>query len=84
MRKCTAITKKGNPCPYKVEDWRSQALCHLHDPEGVFRQQIANGTSRRMRKKTEGDCNHTWYMREKGIQCTKCFVLWDKSMDINQ
>ena len=31
-----------------------------------------------------GDCKHTWYMREEGIQCTKCFIIWDKSMDTNQ
>jgi len=29
-----------------------------------------------------GDCAHTWYMREEGIQCTKCLVIWDKSMDV--
>jgi hypothetical protein len=22
-------------------------------------------------------CNHTWYMRELGIQCTKCLVVWE-------
>ena len=27
-------------------------------------------------------CDHTWYMREEGIQCTKCLIIWDKSMDI--
>jgi hypothetical protein len=26
------------------------------------------------------DCSHTWYMREKGITCTKCLVVWDRSM----
>ena len=26
-------------------------------------------------------CSHTWYMREDGIQCTKCLVIWDRSMD---
>jgi len=26
-------------------------------------------------------CNHTWYMRKEGIQCTKCLILWDKEMD---
>jgi len=29
-----------------------------------------------------GDCAHTWYMREEGIQCTKCLIIWDKSMDV--
>jgi uncharacterized membrane protein len=22
------------------------------------------------------DCAHTWYMREQGIQCTKCLIIW--------
>jgi len=28
-----------------------------------------------------GQCKHTWYMREHGITCTKCLIIWDKSMD---
>jgi hypothetical protein len=23
------------------------------------------------------ECQHTWYMREEGIQCTKCLVIWE-------
>jgi hypothetical protein len=23
------------------------------------------------------ECQHTWYMREPGIQCTKCLVIWE-------
>jgi len=23
------------------------------------------------------ECRHTWYMREPGIQCTKCLVIWE-------
>lgn len=23
------------------------------------------------------ECSHTWYMRENGIQCTKCLILWE-------
>ena len=23
------------------------------------------------------ECSHTWYMRELGIQCTKCLVIWE-------
>jgi hypothetical protein len=23
------------------------------------------------------ECSHTWYMREAGIQCTKCLVIWE-------
>lgn len=26
-------------------------------------------------------CKHTWYMREPGIQCTKCLIIWEKEMD---
>jgi hypothetical protein len=22
-------------------------------------------------------CDHTWYMREPGIMCTKCGLIWD-------
>lgn len=40
VRKCTALTKKKNPCPNKVEAWRDVDLCHVHDPSGKFRQQI--------------------------------------------
>lgn len=25
------------------------------------------------------ECNHTWYMRELGIQCTKCLILWENN-----
>jgi len=27
------------------------------------------------------ECSHTWYMRELGIQCTKCLIIWDRGMD---
>ena len=27
------------------------------------------------------ECSHTWYMREDGIQCTKCLIIWDSSLD---
>ncbi len=26
-------------------------------------------------------CTHTWYMRQLGIQCTKCLIIWEKWMD---
>jgi hypothetical protein len=28
-----------------------------------------------------GQCNHKWYMREAGITCVNCLIIWDKSMD---
>ena len=27
------------------------------------------------------ECKHTWYMREAGIQCTRCLTIWDKETD---
>jgi hypothetical protein len=27
------------------------------------------------------ECSHKWYMREPGIQCVKCFIVWDISME---
>ena len=27
------------------------------------------------------ECDHTWYMREPGIQCTKCLVIWESDED---
>lgn len=27
------------------------------------------------------ECSHTWYMRQDGITCTKCLIIWDKSME---
>ena len=34
-----------------------------------------------MNKKIK-ECSHTWYMRELGIQCTKCLILWDSEMEM--
>lgn len=28
-----------------------------------------------------GQCQHTWYMRDAGITCTKCGLIWEKEMD---
>jgi hypothetical protein len=28
-----------------------------------------------------GQCKHKWYMREHGITCIYCFILWDKGID---
>jgi len=83
---CTAMTKKQKPCPNKVDAWREGTLCHVHDPKGTFRKQVKDGTARRLRQagpKEHGPrlCGHTWYMRELGIQCTKCLILWNRSMD---
>lgn len=80
-RSCNAITKKKKPCPIYVEEWRTVDLCHVHDPNGKFRTQVRTGTTRKLRKnnspKPKKECQHTWYMREPGIQCTKCLVVWE-------
>lgn len=78
-RQCTAITKKGKNCPIKVEEWRELDFCHVHDPNGKFRKQMSNkGYKTNVYVKT---CKHTWYMREPGIICTKCLIVWEKGME---
>lgn len=37
---CSATTKKNKPCPNKVESWRNGTLCHIHDLNGTFKQQV--------------------------------------------
>lgn len=85
MRKCTAVTNKGKNCPINVEDWRKQDLCHVHDPEGNFRKSLIT-KGKNSRPLTIQKCRHTWYMREVGIQCTKCLAIWHIGMeeDTNQ
>jgi len=82
VKSCKAITKKKKPCPIPAEEWRISGMCHVHDPDGKFRTQVRNGTTRRIRKekspKIKKECQHTWYMREPGIQCTKCLIVWEK------
>jgi ribosomal protein RSM22 (predicted rRNA methylase) len=78
---CSAITKKKKPCPIYVEKGRTGTLCHVHDPNGKFKQQVKNRTHRRNVKKKGNGCMHTWYMREEGIQCTKCLIIWEKDTD---
>jgi len=88
-RNCTATTNRGTRCWNKVENFRTASLCHVHDPDGTFRQQLKAkglGSPKTKKKKVKTvnkkECQHTWYMREEGIQCTKCLVIWDKSMDV--
>jgi 16S rRNA G1207 methylase RsmC len=38
--RCTSLTKKKKPCPNKVDSWRDGTLCHIHDPNGTFKQQV--------------------------------------------
>lgn len=83
-RNCTATTNRGTRCWNKVEPFRTAALCHVHDPDGTFRRQLAEkGFGKRKPKQNKvrtlntKACEHTFYMREAGIQCTKCLVIWD-------
>lgn len=78
-RDCSSLTKKGLPCKYKVEDWRIVDKCHIHDPNGIFRQQVKEGVHKKTKSKNIG-CEHTWYMRDNGIQCTKCLIIWERDM----
>jgi hypothetical protein len=72
--KCRALTRKQRPCPLQVK--RKNGLCHVHDPNGKFRmQQKSKGY---LNHTTFQGCKHTWYMREVGIQCTKCLAIWQK------
>jgi hypothetical protein len=53
-------------------------LCHVHDPNGKFKIQQRN---KGYQDHTEiGVCDHKWYMREAGIQCTKCFEVWSNDV----
>jgi hypothetical protein len=76
---CSATTKKNKPCPIPLESWRKNGLCHVHDPERKFRQQQGKKGYKNHTKIL--GCSHKWYMREPGIQCTKCLIVWDKSME---
>lgn len=79
MRKCKAMTKAGKSCTILVEDWRQGDLCHVHDPNGKLKKQAKN-KGYRDHTKLMG-CHHKWYMRELGITCINCGVIWEKGMD---
>jgi hypothetical protein len=46
MAKCGAMTKKGKPCPIEADRMDADLIglwwCHVHDPHGLFRQQVTN------------------------------------------
>jgi hypothetical protein len=46
--KCSAYTKKKKPCPNLVEESRGGTLCHIHDPNGIFRTQVAEKRKQHM------------------------------------
>lgn len=47
--KCSAYTKKKKPCPNIVEESRGGTLCHIHDPGGIFRTQVAEKRKQHMK-----------------------------------
>ena len=74
MKKCIAIKNNGKTCFANVTaSWPTQT-CHIHDPKGKFRQQLKR---KGMGKDYVVKCEHKWYMRDPGIQCTKCLVIWE-------
>ena len=82
MSSCIATTKKKKACSIIVEDFRKNGLCHVHDPNGKFKIQQRN---KGWKDHTViGTCDHKWYMRDPGIQCVKCFVIWEKDEDTSQ
>ena len=72
MKKCYATKNDGKTCFANVA--HPKQYCHIHDPNGKFRQQLKR---KGMGKGYTPKCDHTWYMREPGIQCTKCLVIWE-------
>jgi hypothetical protein len=70
MKKCYAKKNNGKTCFAKVND--SNYFCHIHDPNGKFRQQLKR---KGMGKDYVVRCDHKWYMRDEGIQCIKCLVV---------
>jgi hypothetical protein len=78
MKKCYAKKNNGKTCFGKVTG--PGQVCHIHDPNGKFRQQLKR---KGMGKGYVVACEHKWYMREKGIQCERCLSIWQKE-DSNQ
>ena len=78
MNKCWATKNNGKTCFANTKP--PLKFCHIHDPDGTFRQQLK---SKGIGKKYVPKCDHKWYMREKGIECKKCFLIWKPEMDAN-
>jgi hypothetical protein len=43
MRRCTATTRKGKPCPIGADP--GVDTCHVHNPDGTYQQQLRAGTA---------------------------------------
>ena len=78
MRKCYAKKNNGKTCFANTTG--SNHFCHIHDPNGKFRQQLKR---KGMGKDYVVRCDHTWYMREHGITCTRCLMIWESDEDNN-
>ncbi len=74
--KCRAIKTDGKVCFGKITNTQMK-VCHIHDPNGKFRQQLKR---KGMGKGYVVKCDHKWYMRDEGIQCDHCSVMWQKEM----
>ena len=79
-RKCYAIKNNGKPCFANVTDAWPVQTCHIHNPNGKFRQQLK---AKGMGKNYIVKCDHKWYMKNEGIQCKNCLAIWQKE-DTNQ
>jgi hypothetical protein len=77
MKKCIAIKNNGKRCFGNVTAAWPVQTCHIHDPNGKFRQQLKR---KGMGKSYVVRCDHKWYMRDKGIQCDHCSAIWQKEM----
>lgn len=78
--RCKALTKKKTPCSIDVEDFRKNGLCHVHDPNGKFKIQQRNKGYKD--HTVFAPCKHTFYMRDAGITCTKCGLIWTESVEL--
>jgi len=54
--------------------WTKASLASL----GVPWPPPAGWKQRLLDKATDRTCEHKWYMREPGIQCVNCLVVWEK------
>ena len=77
MKKCIATKNNGKRCFGNVTAAWPVQTCHIHDPNGKFRQQLKR---KGIGKSYVVKCDHKWYMREQGIECHHCSVIWQKEM----
>lgn len=70
------ITEKIESLKTPRGGWTKASLASLGvpwpPPSGWKQRLLDQATDRR--------CEHRWYMREPGIQCVDCLLVWEKSM----